>query len=210
MVGNGRHPETLGSTHFSNKASFNAGGQLCPPPPHHRLRRVRCHSDFPFPHINTLKLGSGQLKALPTPSCTLPHHFGQLGALVTSENGLQSGRSGFFVCLPGSKMASRSLAGPLPSHQRHRSGQWRLRVHVSGLERSSLASVQVSSEPWQQLDPSAKAVADPFQGDISSARVYFLCLYLSQGTEEEIKLNSLGTGLANVVFPSSPGQGGLR
>ena len=31
---------------------------------------------------------------------------------MTSENGLQSGRSGFFVCLPGSKMASRSLAGP--------------------------------------------------------------------------------------------------
>ena len=126
---------------------------------------------------------------------------------MASENGLQSGRSGFFVCLPGSKMASRSLAGPLPSHQRHRSGQWRLRVHVSGLERSSFASVQVSSEPWQQLDPSAKAVADPLQGGISSARVHLLCLYLSRGTEEEIKLNSLGTGLANVVFPfeSRPG-----
>ena len=107
-------------------------------------------------------------------------------------------------------MASRSLAGPLPSHQRHRSGQWRLRVQVSGLERSSFASVQVSSEPWQQLDPSAKAVADPLQGGISGARVHLLRLYLSQGIEEQIKLNSLGTGLANVVFPSSPGQGGLR
>ena len=106
-------------------------------------------------------------------------------------------------------MASRSLAGP-HSHQRHRSGQWRLRVHVSRLERSSFASVQVSSEPWQQLDHSAKVVADPLQGVISSARVYLLFLYMSQGTEEQIKLNSLGTGLANVVFPSSPGQGGLR
>ena len=128
---------------------------------------------------------------------------------MTSENGLQSERSGFFVCLPGSKMASRSLAGP-HSHQRHRSGQWRLRVHVSGLERSSFASVQVSSEPWQQFDHSAKAAADPLQGGISGARVHLLCLYLSQGTEEQIKLNSLGTGLDNVVFPSSPGQGGLR
>ena len=106
-------------------------------------------------------------------------------------------------------MASRSLAGP-HSHQRHRSGQWRLRVHVSGLERSSFTSVQVSSEPWQQLDPSAKAAADPLQGGISGARVHILRLYLSQGIEEQIKLNSLGTGLANVVFPSSPGQGGLR
>ena len=129
---------------------------------------------------------------------------------MTSENGLQSERSGFFVCLPGSKMASRSLAGPPPSNQRHRSGQWRLRVHVSGLERSSFASVQVSTEPWQQLDHSAKAVADPLQGGISSARVYLFCLYWSQGTEEEIKLHILGTSLANVVFLSSPGQGGLR
>ena len=125
---------------------------------------------------------------------------------MTSENGLQSERSGFFVCLPGSKMASRSLAGP-HSHQRHRSGQWRLRVHVSGLERSSFTSVQVSSEPWQQLDPSAKAVADPLQGGISSARFYlFMTLFepRHRGTDQAKQFRNW-FGQCRIPVESRPG-----
>ena len=113
MVGNGCHPEKgTGSTHFSNCASFII--QLCPPPPHHRLSRVRCHSVVLFAHIDPQKTRASQLIASLTPSCTLSYQLGPPGTPVIREKGVQSSCSNFFVCLPGSKMASRSLAGPPP------------------------------------------------------------------------------------------------
>ena len=143
MVGNGCHPEK--STRLNSFLKLHVSfitSSSAPPPPHHRLSRVRCHSVVLFPHINSRKSRASQLIASLTPSCTLSYQLGPRGTPVIREKGVQSGCSNFFVCLPGSKMASRSLAGPPTTATTARVR--RARVHVSTRRGRPPTSVQVS------------------------------------------------------------------